>query len=93
MQSKFLPIGSVLLLKDGKKPLVICGYCAKPGKDDPIYDYTGILYPEGIQSANSFYFFNHSQIDKVLYIGYESSEYKELNEDLIQQFGGNNESS
>ena len=60
MQDKFLPIGSVVLLKEGKKSLVICGYCTSPGEDKPLYDYTGILYPEGIRSVNEFLFFNHS---------------------------------
>ena len=49
MQEKYLPIGSVVLLKGGKKRLMITGYCMqtqeKPGV---IYDYSGCIFPEGL---------------------------------------------
>ena len=93
MQNKFLPIGSVVLLKDGEKSLVICGYCAKPGEDGSLYDYIGVMYPEGIRSSKEFIFFNHSDLEKVLYTGYESNEFLKLNSDMIDKFGGDSESN
>ena len=89
--NKFLPIGSVVLLEGEQKQLVISGYHASIEENREIYDYMGILYPEGIQGNKDYYFFNHDQIAKVSYVGYESTEYKELNEELLQQFGGTHE--
>ena len=93
MQNKFLPIGSVVLLKKGTKLLVVCGYCTKTSEDSLVYDYTGIAYPEGIQASDNFIFFNHDDINQILYKGYESKDFLELIKEMVQQFGGNDESN
>ena len=67
---KYLPVGTVLLLKEGTKRVVITGFCAM-GKDhgEVIYDYTGCLYPEGMIDSNKMLMFNHDQIDKIYHLG------------------------
>ncbi len=75
---KYLPIGTVVVLKDGKKELMITGY--RPITDDEkptAFDYSGCYYPEGILDPNEAYLFNHDMIEKVLYVGYEADEEKE----------------
>lgn len=68
---KYLPIGSVCLLKNVKKKVMIMGYCIMPkNKKNVIYDYSGCLYPEGVLSSDKTIFFNHDEIDKVYYKGY-----------------------
>ena len=44
---KYLPIGTVVMLKGGEKRAMITGFCSV-SEDDPekIYDYNGCLYPE-----------------------------------------------
>ena len=38
-----LPIGSVVMMKNGKKPLMIIGYCQKDSANpDATYDYSGV---------------------------------------------------
>ena len=78
-REKYLPIGSVVLLKDAKKRVMITGFAAK-GKEtgDKMFDYMGCLYPEGIISSEQNLLFNHEQIDKIFYIGYSDNEWKEL---------------
>ena len=48
MQEKYLPIGTVVLLKGGSKRVMITGFCSVDGNEsDVIYDYNGCVYPEG----------------------------------------------
>lgn len=80
---KYLPIGTVVLLENGKKELMITGYLVSENNNsNVVYDYSGCLYPEGIISSNQNAVFNHSQIREVLFKGYDSDKYKELNEKL-----------
>ena len=81
MNRDLLPIGSVVLLKGGEKRLMICGRIQVQGGSDVIYDYSACLYPEGITSSDSMYFFNNDAIDVVYFIGYQDEEefgYKEF---------------
>ena len=70
-----LPIGSVVLLKNGEKKLMVCGVKQTDiegnGKE---YDYFGVLYPEGYLGAKFQYLFNHEDIERVFFRGYEDAE-------------------
>ncbi len=76
---KYLPIGSIVLLKDAKKRMMITGFAIKT-KDsgNDVFDYMGCLYPEGILSLNKVLLFNHDQIDKIFYIGFTDYEWHNL---------------
>lgn len=79
MLENLLPIGSVVLLKGGVKKLMITGI--KPVKsDDPntIYDYIGVVYPEGFLGNEYNFLFNHSDINDVIYLGYSNPEREEF---------------
>ena len=70
-----LPEGSVVLLKDSSKKLMIMGFCqTKPGVPGKIYDYCGCLYPEGYLAPDRIYLFDHDQIDRVYFVGYIDEE-------------------
>ncbi len=82
-EKKYLPIGSVVLLKGGIKKTMITGYMyAKSKESKEIYDYTGCTYPEGIIAYNRFGLFNHDQIQEIVYMGLENDEEKMFNEFL-----------
>ena len=84
---KFLPIGSVILLKKGQKKLMIVGYTQIYLKNkSEIYDYMGCVYPEGMINIKNFYFFNHEDIEEVFYVGYQDEEEKEFMQKLISSF-------
>lgn len=75
MFKELLPIGSVVLLKGGSKKLTIIGL--KPVKEeepDTIYDYIGVLYPEGFISNEYNFLFNHSDINDIVFTGYNNPE-------------------
>mgnify|MGYP000165558337 CR=1 FL=1 len=97
MKERFLPIGTVVLLKGGKKEVMITSYCIFPTnyqiKDgDPVapektlFEYGGCVYPEGILDSNMACAFNHNQIEKIIYLGYESEQQKELSKILNAGF-------
>lgn len=84
---ELLPIGSVVMLKDAKKPLMIFGVkqlaTEQPNKE---YDYIGVLYPEGNIGTKFQYLFDHKDIEQVLFTGYETEERKQFLEELIKAY-------
>ena len=75
---KYLPIGTVLMLKDAKKRIMIIGYLPVGNKDgkNEVYDYAACLYPEGIISSDKTLLFNHDQIGEIYFIGNNDEEAK-----------------
>lgn len=85
MRDKYLPIGSVVLLKGGKKRAMITGFCSVAQENqEKIYDYSGCVYPEGYLSSNQVCLFDHDQIDKIFFTGFEDEEEFSFKEKLNQ---------
>ena len=79
VKDKYLPLGSVVILKEAEKKLVITGFRMKAVEiPDKIYDYCGCMFPEGTISSELTCVFDHSQIEKVFFTGYEDEEAKEF---------------
>ena len=81
----YLPIGSVVLLKEGEKRLMIFGIL-QANEDDlsEEYDYIGVPYPEGNLGEEHQYLFFHEDIEKVFFRGYEDEERVALFERLAE---------
>lgn len=73
-ERKYLPIGSVVLLGDGRKRIMIYGRKIKANGESKVYDYVGCLYPEGALSNQDVILFNHSQIQNIYFIGFQDLE-------------------
>lgn len=83
MRDKFLPIGTVVLLKGGKKRAMITGFCSIAQENqEKIFDYSGCVYPEGYLSSNQVCLFDHDQIEKIFFVGYEDEEEKMFKDKL-----------
>ena len=81
---KYLPIGTVVLLKGATKRLMIAGYCAvDQEKKDEMWDYSGCMYPEGFLSSQQSFLFDHSQIAKIYSLGYKDNEEEEFQQKLV----------
>lgn len=80
MNSKYLPIGTVVILKGATKRVMITGFCII--NKDKMYDYTGCLYPEGFVTTKDFLIFNHEDIDKIYYMGLSDDDDKKFKEHL-----------
>lgn len=84
IREKYLPVGSVCLLKGASKKLMISGFCAVDSEEpDKIYDYSGCMYPEGFLKSDQTALFNHDQIEKVYHIGYVDEEEVAFKKDLL----------
>lgn len=80
---KYLPIGTVVMLRGGKKRAMITGFCSISGEDkSKVYDYSGCLYPEGFISSNQTLLFNHEQIEKIFHLGLADEEEKQFKQKL-----------
>lgn len=71
---KLLPIGSVVLLKDATKKLMIIGILQIKPDEEKMYDYLAVPYPEGYIGETNNFLFSHEDIDDVLFEGYSNSE-------------------
>jgi len=82
---KYLPVGTVLMLKGGSKRVVITGFCSTPNDDlERIFDYSGCLYPEGYLSSDQVCLFDHEQIETVYHMGLVDEEEKTFKEALVK---------
>ncbi|MCR5492828.1 MAG: DUF4176 domain-containing protein [Streptococcus sp.] len=74
---ELLPLGSIVYLEEGTQKLVIVGRGAifeDPETGEQVFaDYMGVLYPMGLQT-NSTLFFQHENIDEVIFEGYHDDE-------------------
>lgn len=92
MQIKeLLPIGSVVLLKNGQKRVMIFGVKQTDNNTGTEYDYISVLYPEGNMGEAGQFLFNHEDIEQIFFRGYEDAERDEFMEKL-QEFYDANES-
>lgn len=72
--AQLLPIGSVVLLKEAEKRIMIFGVCQTDSNTKKEYDYLGVLYPEGNIGDDVKFLFNHSDIERVDFMGFHDDE-------------------
>lgn len=86
---ELLPIGSVVLLANGKKRLMVFGVKQTDQNTNKEYDYIGVLYPEGNMGEAGQFLFNQSDIDEVFFRGYEDEERESFIENLAKFYENN----
>ncbi len=85
LKEKYLPIGTVVLLKGAKKRIMITGFCVvAPDVEGKMFDYCGCIYPEGYLNSTQNCLFNHQQIDKVYHVGLVDEEENKFKAQLKQ---------
>ncbi|MCL2013338.1 MAG: DUF4176 domain-containing protein [Cystobacterineae bacterium] len=80
--NRYLPIGTVVLLQQATKALMIYGRQQRDTGTGETYDYVACLYPEGNIGKEHTYLFNYDKIAEVLYMGYDSEENVEFTNQL-----------
>lgn len=68
----WLPVGSVVGLEGGERPVMISGVMVTDGETSQLWDYLGYPYPEGRQQAGDL-FFDKSQIIEIFHVGFMNS--------------------
>lgn len=71
---KYLPIGSVVLLKGSQKRVMVVGVKQKQADSPKVWDYSACLYPEGILDPEKLYLFDTEQIERLYFIGLQDTE-------------------
>ena len=89
---KYLPIGSVVLIKNARKRIMIAGFAIRTEeKPDKVWDYIGCLYPEGIISSDKNLLFDHKDISTIYALGYCDDEHKRYINFLESRINKNNQ--
>lgn len=83
---ELLPIGSVIWLKEAKRPLMIFGLKQTDMDTQKEYDYIGVLYPEGTMGGETQFLFQHEDIERVVFRGYEDEARKVFIEKLEEVY-------
>ena len=79
-----LPIGSVVLLKNGEKRLMIIGVIQTNPADGKQYDYLACLYPEGFVGPEYTYLFNSEDIQQIDAEGFADDEHHNFRAQLAE---------
>lgn len=89
MFNGLLPIGTVALLKDSTKRVMIMGVCQRSADaPEKLWDYSGCFYPEGYLGPDRIFLFNNDQIEKIFALGYQDAEqiaFKEKVDETIKK--------
>ncbi|WP_041544509.1 DUF4176 domain-containing protein [Oceanobacillus iheyensis] len=88
-----LPIGTIVYLKEGTSKLMILNRAPiLPSENEEqkgvMYDYSGCIYPQGLDPNNVLYF-NEEYIDKVVSEGYKDEEerFQEIYDNWMKENG------
>lgn len=72
--NNYLPIGSVVLLKNSSKRVMIVGLKQRQVDADKVWDYSACYYPEGVIDPEKLFLFNRDQIERLFFIGMQDGE-------------------
>ena len=72
MKNKYYPIGTVVILKGGNRPIMIYGRLQMQSTTKKLWDYVACLYPDGNLGDQYNIFFQNVEIEKILHMGFES---------------------
>ena len=86
MKNDILPLGSIVILKNGVQKLLIIARAinVKNNNKQYFFDYGAVAYPDGLIGDQMAYF-NADSVNKVVFEGY-SDEADESMKDMIRQF-------
>ena len=87
MYENMLPIGSVVLLKNANKRVMIVSRIVVAKGSTDIYDYCGCYYPEGIIDIDSLTFFNRDDIDTLYFVGFQDGEELQFRSQVLASVG------
>lgn len=68
------PNGTIVVLKQGSKKIMIFGRKQIREIDNLVYDYVGCLYPEGFLSSKLNVFFNERDVSEIIHKGFQDIE-------------------
>lgn len=82
---EYLPMGTIVVLKDGTKKIMIYGRKQVLASTGETYDYVACLYPEGNINPKYTYLFNENDIEKVVFRGFDDDDNKDFVKYVLNQ--------
>ena len=76
MKKEYYPIGTVVTLKQAPKVLFMIVGLEVQSERGECRDYVAVRYPVGEMDNKNRYFFNCSQIEKVVHMGYVNIDHE-----------------
>lgn len=71
---ELLPLGSIVVLKQGSKRIMICARYQLSKRTKKFYDYGACYYPEGLIESDKLFMFQHEDIERVIFKGFQDQE-------------------
>jgi len=84
MKEEFLPLGSIVLLKEAKRYVVVIGYTVVEEGSKDIWDYLGCAYPVGVVDPSKNLLFNKDQIKEVIFTGFRDEDGRKFRKKLAE---------
>lgn len=76
MKNKLLSLGTVVTTGNDNTMIMIDGYAIRNDTDGKIYDYSGVVFPIGM-NTKELKLFNRGDIRDILFVGFETKSSKE----------------
>ena len=73
-----LPLGSIVLLENGIKKIMVFGRLQVNEVNGQVYDCAGCFYPEGLLKNEKIFLFNDEDINTLVFKGFENEEESEI---------------
>ena len=88
-EEKFLPLGSVIIVKGSVKKLILIGrgVVAILKGEQKYFDYVACTYPEGLIGENVLYL-NHEDIEEVIQKGFQDEDDFRMQKSLKEHLDG-----
>lgn len=84
-EKDILPLGSVVTLKNGTKRLMIVGRLQEQNATHQVFEYSAVLWPEGMISSDHVYLFNGDDIERIYFVGLQDSQEFAFRQELVKQ--------
>ena len=85
---EYLPIGSVVMVRQSDRRIMIIGREQKDKKTGEEFDYIACFFPEGVQESTKVLRFNKEDVILVFSLGYVNEDELRLRKRIEQTTGG-----
>lgn len=83
---EWLPLGTIVGVDDSDQKIMIIGRNQRDGYNPDIsYEYSAVLYPQGLMNPEENLLLNLNQVKRIYYLGYSDNQNKQF-EDFLNEY-------
>lgn len=87
----WLPLGSVVRVDESEQKVMIIGRIQNDANNpENKFEYSAVLYPQGLYNPENNYLFNFNQIKQIYFLGYSSEDNKIWEKNMSEYVKENN---